>query len=356
MNYDINDEPLKKLLEVFEKRIDLKRTFPEVESGNYQALINWAEDVSKKKWMDIDYESLKNYINWYVEHKKEISIVDRIKNIPQLEILIEIYHKRDELNSIIPESNLQVLINWAAAVSNKRWEDKDYKLLEQYKEWYAKNERTVPIPNRDSIITNFHKLFYGNKDTGHIWQFTKWLGIKTTKCPLDMWVFQEIIVDTKPDLIIESGSFGGGSALFMAEICDSIKKGNIISIDINKADFPKHDRIKFLTGSSVDPKIIDQVKKEIGNKGKNVMVVLDSDHTKNHVLQEMKIYGELVSKGCYMIVEDTNINGHPVFSDFGDGPMEAVNEFFKVREDFIVDKDREKFMLTFNPNGYLKKI
>lgn len=347
---------LQNLLNCYNKREDLKTTFPEVEFGNYQALINWASHVCTKKWIDRDYELLKNYTNWYVEHKKEISILERIKNIPQLEILMDIYHKRNDLNSIIPESNFQVLINWAASVSNKRWEDNDYRLLEKYKEWYAKNERIIPLPNRDSIITNFHKLIYGNKDAGHIWQFTNWLGVKTTKCPLDMWVFQEIIVETKPDLIIESGSFVGGSALFMAEICDSIKKGNIVSIDINKANFPKHNRIKFLTGSSLDPEIIEQVKKEIRNKEQKVMVNLDSDHTKNHVLQEMKIYGELVSKGCYMIVEDTNINGHPVLSDFGDGPMEAVNEFLKDREDFVVDKDREKFLLTFNPNGYLKKI
>ena len=91
-------------------------------------------------------------------------------------------------------------------------------------------------------------------------------------------------------------------------------------------------------------------------KEKKVMVVLDSDHPKNHVLQEMKIYGKFVSKGCYMIVEDTNVNGHPVLSDFGDGPMEAVTEFLENNEDFVIDKDREKFLLTFNPNGYLKKI
>ncbi len=86
------------------------------------------------------------------------------------------------------------------------------------------------------------------------------------------------------------------------------------------------------------------------------MAILDSDHHKEHVLRELEIYSKFVTRESYIIVEDTNINGHPVRSKFGPGPMEAVKEFLKMNDDFIIDRSREKFYLTFNPDGYLKKM
>ena len=88
------------------------------------------------------------------------------------------------------------------------------------------------------------------------------------------------------------------------------------------------------------------------------MVILDSDHTRNHVLKELELYSELVSKGSYLIVEDSNINGHPVYSGFGQGPgpWEAVLEFLPKHPEFEIDRTKEKFLMSFNPNGFLKKI
>ena len=85
------------------------------------------------------------------------------------------------------------------------------------------------------------------------------------------------------------------------------------------------------------------------------MVVLDSDHSRDHVLQELELYAPLVTPGCYLVVEDTNVNGHPVSPGFGPGPMEAVTEFLGTTDDFEVDRGREKLMLTFNPSGYLRR-
>jgi len=87
-----------------------------------------------------------------------------------------------------------------------------------------------------------------------------------------------------------------------------------------------------------------------------VMVILDSNHDKDHVLNELRSYNRFVTKGSYLIVEDTDFNGHPVLPDYGPGPMEAVKAFLSENKDFEVDKSREKFFLTFNPRGYLKKI
>ncbi len=145
-------------------------------------------------------------------------------------------------------------------------------------------------------IKKFSRIYFGTEGKYQRWQETTWLGVSALKLPSDMWVYQEIVYEVKPDIIIETGSMYGGSALFLATICDINKKGKIISIDINrKKDFPKHERIKFLTGSSTDKKTIDELKKDIGVNQK-IIVILDSDHSKEHVLKELEIYNEFVSK------------------------------------------------------------
>ncbi len=85
------------------------------------------------------------------------------------------------------------------------------------------------------------------------------------------------------------------------------------------------------------------------------MVILDSDHSRDHVLRELELYSPLVTPGCYLVVEDTNVNGHPVSPEFGPGPMEAVEAFLETTNDFEVDRSREKLLLTFNPSGYLRR-
>ena len=100
--------------------------------------------------------------------------------------------------------------------------------------------------------------------------------------------------------------------------------------------------------------IVVQVKESIGDD-ESVMVILDSDHRRDHVLDELRIYKDVVTKGQYMIVEDTNLNGHPVAPEFGPGPMEALNEFLSENDELVQDKEMEKFYLTFNPGGYLIK-
>jgi cephalosporin hydroxylase len=181
------------------------------------------------------------------------------------------------------------------------------------------------------------------------------MGAKVLKCPLDLWVYQEIIFDTKPDLIIETGTRHGGSALYLASLCDLLGHGRVISIDIEPAKGrPAHPRITYLLGSSTSVQMIRDV--ETAVLGNAVMVSLDSDHSKAHVLEEMRLYSRFVSKGHYMIVEDTNVNGHPVLPEFGPGPLEAVEEFLVDHDEFQVDEAREKFLLTFHSRGFLKKI
>ena len=91
-------------------------------------------------------------------------------------------------------------------------------------------------------------------------------------------------------------------------------------------------------------------------QGNHLLVLLDSDHSREHVLDELRAYSPLVTPGSYVIVEDTNLNGHPVWPDFGPGPMEAVDIFLSESDDFVIDTSREKFYLTWNPRGYLKRV
>jgi len=203
--------------------------------------------------------------------------------------------------------------------------------------------------DKQKIIDDFHVLYYG------VGPKTTWMGIGVEKNPLDLWIYQEMLHEIKPDFILECGTRHGGSALFMAHMCDIIGKGKIVTVDIAPLyGRPAHHRIEYLTGSSTDPVIVQKVKERAAGNAV-VLVILDSDHSKGHVLAEMRNYSSLVTTGSYMIVEDSNVNGHPVPWSAGPGPMEAMQEFFRENSEFETDLSREKLFFTFNPRGYLKR-
>jgi cephalosporin hydroxylase len=203
------------------------------------------------------------------------------------------------------------------------------------------------------IVERFHKFYYDSDTT--TWMNTYWLGYRAEKCPLDLWIYQEIIHEVRPDLILETGTRAGGSALFLASMCDLVQHGGVVSIDIEDAvQRPKHDRIQYLVGSSTSDAIVEQVAQLVAGQ-RRIIVILDSDHSKEHVLRELTIYSRFVTAGSYLIAEDTNLNGNPVQGDFGPGPREAVDEFLAGHSDFAPDLSREKFRFTFNPHGYLRK-
>lgn len=206
-----------------------------------------------------------------------------------------------------------------------------------------------------NIIDNFHKLYYYSSAFGLGWKNNYWLGIPIQKNPLDLQTYEELIFAIKPDIIIETGTNVGGSVLFFATILDAIGNGEVLTIDINKVEgLPQHSRITYLTGSSTDEAIIDFIRPRI--KDKKVIVMLDSDHSKSHVLKELEIYSKFVSKDSFLIVEDTNCSGHPVIGIEGEGPLEAIIEFLNNNKDFIIDRYWEKNFFTFNPCGWLKRV
>jgi len=209
-------------------------------------------------------------------------------------------------------------------------------------------------PAESTVLSEYHKWYYANHT--RTWQNTSWMGTPTWKLPLDMWIYQELLHEVRPDVIVECGTWRGGSALFFSHMFDLMGKGRVITIDIVVVHGqPKHPRITYLVGSSTSPEIVQKVKSLV-KPGEKVMVVLDSDHTKPHVQKECELYSPMVSKGSYLVVEDTNVNGHPVAADFGPGPMEGMQAFLATNKQFQIDKSREKFGVTFNPSGYLKRI
>ena len=199
----------------------------------------------------------------------------------------------------------------------------------------------------------FHTQYY---DSGII-EKTFWRGVNVKKNIFDLWIYQEILFKSKPDILIETGTFHGGATLFFANIMDMINHGKVISIDNKRYenDLPAHKRIHYIEGSCVDDNIVEEIKERIESNFK-VMVILDSAHNKSHVLKELNIYSKIVTKGNYLIVEDTDINGNPVNLSVNSSPLEAIEQFLKYNNNFIIDREKEKFLFTFNPSGFLKRI
>lgn len=197
-------------------------------------------------------------------------------------------------------------------------------------------------------IDAFHRVFYASRQTHGM---TFYEGVPVLKNPLDLWVAQEIIWDLKPTLIIETGTAYGGSALFYARQLDRIGEGKVLSIDIEPAaKLPEHPRVVYSKGeSSLRARLLDAVY-EIAKSHPRVMVVLDSDHSKAHVLRELDAYGPLVSPGQFLVVEDTNLNGRPVEIDWkgGPGPGPAVDEWLPQHAEFERAAMAERYLVTFH--------
>ena len=202
-----------------------------------------------------------------------------------------------------------------------------------------------------AAVARAHDVFYAS----NAWTEATWLGSQALKNPLDLWIYQEIMAETRPDVVIETGTYRGGSAHFLASVCDLLGSGEVVSVDIEplRDDYPQHPRITYLGGrSSTDPDVLEEIRERVSTR--RTMIILDSDHSQAHVEAELDAYAPLVPVGCYLIVEDSNIG--QIRKDLLPGPLEAVETFLTRTNEFEIDRDREKFLLTFNPSGYLKRV
>jgi len=207
-----------------------------------------------------------------------------------------------------------------------------------------------------SAGTRYHLWYYRNQ----IWNTTTWLGVKTLKSPADMWNYQEILCVLKPSLVIEFGTRYGGSALFFASVMRQI--GNpfkVLSVDVDGETVSQETRkdpdIELLTMSSIDPGVAARIATLRSQYRGPAFAILDSDHRQAHVLAEMKSLRPVLVSGDYLVVEDSNVNGHPVCTAHGPGPFEARDEYFReFPDDYKFDTAREgKFGFTFATKGFL---
>jgi len=184
-----------------------------------------------------------------------------------------------------------------------------------------------------------------------------WMGVTARKMVLDAWVYQQIIYEIRPEIIIEIGNAEGGSTKYLANMLDLVGGGEVIGVDIDHSIFKgHHPRTSLVTGDSLAPETLARVD-ELAS-GRTGLVIHDGDHSREHVLADLRAYAKFVSVGGYFIVEDTIIDLFRAGDGLGsvNGPLGAVEQF--VREDprFRIDPSCEKFVLTFNPHGYLKRI
>jgi cephalosporin hydroxylase len=205
-------------------------------------------------------------------------------------------------------------------------------------------------------------------DYSYLWS---WMGVPIIQMPADVMATQEVIWATKPDVIIETGVARGGSVLFMASILEVIGHGKVIGVDIdirahNRDSIERHPmskRVVLIEGGSVDEDTLAKVRAEIP-AGAKVMVVLDSDHSRDHVLAECRAYGPMVTQGCYMVVADTLV-GYVTQETApkkrskiwfkGDEPLSALQDYMSETDRFEVDRELNgKLVLSSSPGGYVR--
>jgi len=182
-----------------------------------------------------------------------------------------------------------------------------------------------------------------------------YFGVTAWQSPTDYWVYQEIIFETRPDVIIEIGNASGGSALALAHLCDLFGKGRLIAVDISHRKIPehvrRHPRITWIEGDA--SRCFGRVAPLI-SKDDRVLVIEDSSHTYENTLNILRAYSDLLKEGDYFIVED-GICHHGLSLGPTPGPYEAVETFLKENLDFELDRGRESFLITWNPKGYLRR-
>jgi|SRR6056297_2522834 len=204
----------------------------------------------------------------------------------------------------------------------------------------------------------YHKWYYNSE----VWESVCFLGVTTNKSVSDLWNYQEILAQLRPSLVVEFGTRFGGSALYFSVIGRAINPAlRVLTVDVTHAEVApivhEDSAIRLLASSSTDAAVAEAISEMREHHPGSVFFILDSDHRKAHVLAELALLRTVTAPGDYVVVEDGNINGNPVLPGWGEGPSEALQEYFlRYPEDYTQDTERErKFGFTFAPSGFLVK-
>jgi cephalosporin hydroxylase len=242
--------------------------------------------------------------------------------------------------------------------------------MDEIKKFKKEVEESIEAQGKDENLKKAAANFLNYSiRSRYSYNFT-WLGRPIVQYPQDIVAIQEIIYKVQPDLIIETGIAHGGSLILHASICELIGKGEVLGIDIdirehNRQEIVRHRmsrRISMIQGSSIDKAVVEQVAVKAKGKEK-ILVMLDSNHTHDHVLEEMRAYSPFVTKDSYLLVFDTIVEDLPgdIYTNrpwsVGDNPKTAVREFLKTNKNFIIDRTMDnQLLISVAPEGFLKRI
>lgn len=180
-------------------------------------------------------------------------------------------------------------------------------------------------------------------------------GVLTWKNVLDLWVYQEIIWETAVEVVIEIGARHGGTTMWLSDLLRNFRgeSGTVISIDLEQPAGELPANVHFICGDSIAPETVAAAHSLCG--GRRTLLIADGNHAADHVLQEMRLYAPLISEGSYFIAEDgiVDVMG---WKEYTPGPMVAAQRFLAETDEFVLDRSREKFLLTYAPGGFLKRV
>jgi cephalosporin hydroxylase len=210
-----------------------------------------------------------------------------------------------------------------------------------------------PMPVPDDLRLGFTEAVWRSLP----WRRTSWLGHPLSTAPTDLVAYQEAIAAVRPDWVIETGTGDGARALLLASICELVGHGEVITVAESmgtEGDRPQHPRLRYLSGVPHNADTIAAIRETI--RDESVLVILGSCADRATTAREFEAFSPLVPVGSYVIVTDTIVNGHPVWPSFGPGPAEGVKQVLTKYGEFVADPTLEKYSLTFNPGGYLKRV
>jgi cephalosporin hydroxylase len=208
-------------------------------------------------------------------------------------------------------------------------------------------------PEGEAYVRWFHD--------GNVWKGMTWHGIRTLKLPSDIWNYQEIIFERRIEHVIETGTRHGGSAVFFAEtLAARGALGPVVSVDVdaNSRQIKGCEGVHFLIGDSGSPAVVAQAFELLPTRRGALFLILDSDHSRDHVLRELRAWVPMLRTGDYLVVEDTIVNGHPVRPEHGPGPLEAIEQYLAEAPRLLIhDEAREsKFGATFAVRGHYVRL
>ncbi len=214
----------------------------------------------------------------------------------------------------------------------------------------ARPVEAVPMP--EDVVRSYTEAYWDNLG----WRKTSWLGRRVARPPADLLTYHDLVNEIRPNWIINTRTGDGGRAMFFASMCDLVGHGQVLSIDDrDQQDLPQHDRITYLHAPLAGPETKARIEAITGTDDPRVLAVLGSATAKRRMMAEFDLVVDLVPVGSYVVFEDTLVNGHPVWPSFGPGPFEAVKELLAIHPEFVSDTARERYGVSFNPDGFLKR-